>query len=473
MCSLELRDYAAKLAALLQCDRASIWRVAQGGGERYYLKPICLLGVEAEQEGQISLPLNEKAFGLADTCAVYGEPFCINKTAEEMKRHSHLEEKLKYFVANSLVVPIQTKKGVIGVIQALNKKEGVFCHTDYITLIAAAKEISEKISGDQIFFPSVDVNQGEESIETLAVFSSNMTPILARAWNRLKTMCLIESFEETIADRAFYVENIFTPKLESLKNDLTALDAIVTKYRADSSEEFVADLCHQAKGLLDPLSGISTLSKVFGREAETKAIIRGNETILLRLNSVIEQMSRLYRKLRHESLCVKKIELHRLMEFLDYSYSDYFENFERNGLKANISLNVKKTSGKSCTVFTDVELLTEALETIMINAAEAIALSKAQNKGIISIDAKLSEDNRWLQISISDNGDGISDELKDSIFERGLTTKESGSGIGLFAVSTLVAKLRGKISLVAKCELGGAQFNIFIPLGSDNEDSDN
>lgn len=32
MCSLELRDYAAKLAALLQCDRASIWRVAQGGG---------------------------------------------------------------------------------------------------------------------------------------------------------------------------------------------------------------------------------------------------------------------------------------------------------------------------------------------------------------------------------------------------------------------------------------------------------
>lgn len=130
-----------------------------------------------------------------------------------MKRHSHLEEKLKYFVANSLVVPIQTKKGVIGVIQALNKKEGVFCHTDYITLnCCRQKRISqEKISGEQIFLLSVDVNQGEESIETIAVFSSNMTPILARAWNRLKTMCLIESFEETIADRAFYVENIFYP----------------------------------------------------------------------------------------------------------------------------------------------------------------------------------------------------------------------------------------------------------------------
>lgn len=457
----ELREYATKLADLLKCDRTSIWKVAFENG-KYFLRPICLLGVKAEQETQISLPLDEKAFGLADTCAVYGEPFCINKTAEEMKRHSHLEEKLKYFVANSLVVPIQTKKGVIGVIQALNKKEGVFCHTDYITLIAAAKEISEKISGDQIFFPSVDVNQGEESIETLAVFSSNMTPILARAWNRLKTMCLIESFEETIADRAFYVENIFTPKLESLKNDLTALDAIVTKYRADSSEEFVADLCHQAKGLLDPLSGISTLSKVFERETKDKKIIRENKAVLMRLNSVIEQMSRLYRKLRHETLCVKKIELERFLEFLGYSYRDYFENFERNGLKANISLNVKKTSGKSCTVFTDVELLTEALETIMINAAEAIALSKTPNNGIIQLDAV--KENSLLRITISDNGDGVPIDIAENIFKRGLTTKESGSGIGLFAVNNLIENLGGQISLVPKCELGGAQFNIFIPL---------
>lgn len=69
-------------------------------------------------------------------------------------------------------------------------------------------------------------------------------------------------------------------------------------------------------------------------------------------------------------------------------------------------------------------------------------------------------------ISVSDMGPGVSPELREQIFMPFFTTKgASGTGLGLFNVRHAVEQLGGSIR-VAAAELGGACFEIRLPLAA-------
>ncbi|WP_207696807.1 hypothetical protein DOK67_0003146 [Enterococcus sp. DIV0212c] len=73
----------------------------------------------------------------------------------------------------------------------------------------------------------------------------------------------------------------------------------------------------------------------------------------------------------------------------------------------------------------------------------------------------------FVTLEISDNGPGIPDELKEKIFEPFFTTKtaDEGTGLGLFAVASIVAKYEWHLSLVS--EKGqGTSFFITFPVRS-------
>ena len=59
-----------------------------------------------------------------------------------------------------------------------------------------------------------------------------------------------------------------------------------------------------------------------------------------------------------------------------------------------------------------------------------------------------SKDN--LCLNICDNGGGISNEVNDNIFEARFTTKEKGSGMGLYLSKTIMERLGGDISVMNK-----------------------
>ena len=61
---------------------------------------------------------------------------------------------------------------------------------------------------------------------------------------------------------------------------------------------------------------------------------------------------------------------------------------------------------------------------------------------------------------------GISEEIKDRIFDRGIKGKKSsGSGIGLFLTQKIANKYGGNI-LVMESELGGARFDVILKKAS-------
>ena len=65
-------------------------------------------------------------------------------------------------------------------------------------------------------------------------------------------------------------------------------------------------------------------------------------------------------------------------------------------------------------------------------------------------------------ISVTDNGTGIPDEMKERVFEPNFTTKSSGMGLGLAMVRNLIQNFGGTIDFENKGQ--GAAFTITIPI---------
>lgn len=89
------------------------------------------------------------------------------------------------------------------------------------------------------------------------------------------------------------------------------------------------------------------------------------------------------------------------------------------------------------------------------NAIEAI-----DNGGKIKIEARL--ENSWIEVSIADNGNGISAKLRDLLGQPFITTKESGTGLGLVICNKLIAEHKGTIDFES-IEGKGTTFTIKLP----------
>ena len=74
-------------------------------------------------------------------------------------------------------------------------------------------------------------------------------------------------------------------------------------------------------------------------------------------------------------------------------------------------------------------------------------------------------ENLPLQISISDNGDGVPEQLRKDIFEPFVSSKANGTGLGLSLVSKIISDHGGVVEH-SNAE-GKTLFNILLPVWSD------
>ena len=65
-------------------------------------------------------------------------------------------------------------------------------------------------------------------------------------------------------------------------------------------------------------------------------------------------------------------------------------------------------------------------------------------------------------LSISDNGCGISDEMKPAIFTPSFTTKSTGSGLGLAIVKNIMVGFGGKVWFESSTKTGSTFYLEFV-----------
>lgn len=125
--------------------------------------------------------------------------------------------------------------------------------------------------------------------------------------------------------------------------------------------------------------------------------------------------------------------------------------------EAKISLEIDKTSNLDrIPENITADELCSVIGNLIENAIEELV---SYENGKIFV--KINSDDKSLNISIKDNGRGISKDIIDKIFTRGFTTKAGNRGYGLSIVKQIIEYAGGNINILQD---NGAVWEIFIPM---------
>lgn len=158
------------------------------------------------------------------------------------------------------------------------------------------------------------------------------------------------------------------------------------------------------------------------------------------------------------------------------SVASAFSNFASMPAQQNTTLNIVKVVQLALDIFNedfirfdsseeeiiavfDQSQIIRIINNLVKNAIEAIPNYEPFPRILV----KVSRENQAVLISISDNGTGVSEALKDKIFEPKFTTKTSGMGLGLAMIKNMIESYGGTIRFETVLNKG-TTFYVLLPI---------
>ncbi|HLP57626.1 MAG TPA: HAMP domain-containing sensor histidine kinase, partial [Candidatus Deferrimicrobium sp.] len=204
-----------------------------------------------------------------------------------------------------------------------------------------------------------------------------------------------------------------------------------------------ASAAHEIK---NPLAGISTFLKYFTelKNFQKDDIIDELKTMkdsVQRIDEIVKSL------LSFSRFKKKEIRKTSLTHIIDSSLNSI-------ALKIPTHIKIIKKMDETSVVETDAQQLLQVVVNILFNAIEAIG----KKEGKIEITSYVSgrdqlPSKELFNISIKDNGPGIDDSFKEKLFQPFQTTREEGTGLGLYTCYGLMKSLGGSI-IINSSELG-------------------
>jgi signal transduction histidine kinase len=106
----------------------------------------------------------------------------------------------------------------------------------------------------------------------------------------------------------------------------------------------------------------------------------------------------------------------------------------------------------------DRQMLRQVLSNVLRNATQAVVAHRGQGR----VEVSVTPEREAFIINIDDDGPGVPEPMRDSVFDPYVTTKADGTGLGLSIVKKIVVEHGGTVD-AGGGPLGGARFRIRIP----------
>ncbi len=240
----------------------------------------------------------------------------------------------------------------------------------------------------------------------------------------------------------------YNHKVEELA---ASADLLARSERESAWREMAKQIAHEIKNPLTPMK----LNIQFLQRSNPKSMEDYDEIVKKVTGTIIEQIENLSTIATEFSNFAKMPKVHnekfnlseRLLEIIGlYNYtgeSEFITDFKLC---------------ESIQVLADKEQFSRAMINLIRNALQSIPDTR---KGEIKI--SIEEETNFAVVKVSDNGKGIPDNLKESIFMPNFTTKSSGAGLGLAITKNIVEGFKGDIWFTSETDKGSTFF-IRIPV---------
>ncbi len=235
---------------------------------------------------------------------------------------------------------------------------------------------------------------------------------------------------------------------------LVAVAIIRADMRAERERLWAAMARELAHQMGTPLSSLAGWIEVLGMaDAEREGVV-SNAHIAEVIGTDVERLERVSRRFE---LIGKAPELERVA--LPDVVSDLERYFGPRLPRLGRGIRLRaRCSGDLPDIRANRVLLVWALENIVKNAVDALA----GRGGRILMTAHAANAGDMVHLHIADDGPGIAPEVRDRIFEPGVSTKSSGWGVGLSLTRRIIDLHGGRVS-VRNRRRGGAVFDVSLP----------
>ncbi len=289
-------------------------------------------------------------------------------------------------------------------------------------------------------------------VGVIAVLVSNaITKPLQLIQQRLATISLgniNKPINYKSKDEIGAIVNAYNNMVEKLAVSETKLKAT---QRQLAWRQMARQVAHEIKNPLTPMRlGIQHLNRAWSTNAPNldKMFPKVMKTLMTQIDSLVTIANSFSQFAKMPDPVKKRISLNEIMRGVVNLYSET----EGVDFKALISK-------EPFPILADKDQLSRALGNIVKNAIQAL---DDDEEGPGKIRLKMVHDNHTAYIEISDNGRGMTDEVKKRVFEPNFSTKSSGMGLGLAIVKRIIETTGGSINFETR-EGVGTTFYITLP----------
>jgi signal transduction histidine kinase len=160
---------------LLECEAASILLYDEKNPRLYFA---AATGSDPAQLAEIPVPIDSS---LAGTIFRTNQPLIINDAVHDPRHYSLVSEQVKVKTSSLLGVPMQIKDRTMGVLEAINKREGGFTDGDVAILSVTAAHAAIAINNARL------LRATQQALEKVKVANQIKNNFLALASHELRT----------------------------------------------------------------------------------------------------------------------------------------------------------------------------------------------------------------------------------------------------------------------------------------------